>query len=76
MLYDEDPKQNLKEGSEKKRENIFLFLQETIKPQPLSREKILSQLARIAIYGLILALLPALVFLRLNRWRGNIFRRS
>ncbi|MCU6746801.1 S1C family serine protease [Faecalicatena acetigenes] len=74
MLYDEDPKQNLKEGSEKKEGEHFSFLQETIKPQPLSREKILSQLARIAIYGLIFGAFACFSFFALKPLAGKYFQ--
>ena len=59
-----DKEQNLvpEEPEEKK----YSFLQETIKSKPISRQQLVKQLVRIAIYGVILECLPALVFLRLN----------
>lgn len=74
MPYDEDPKQSPKEGSGKKEEEPFSFLQETIKPKPLSREKILSQLARIAIYGLIFGVFACFGFFALKPWIGKHFQ--
>ena len=65
MPYDEDPKQSPKEGSEEKEEESFSFLQETIKPKPLSREKILSQFARIAVCGILFGVFACLSFFAL-----------
>ncbi len=67
MPYDEEPKQKPEKGLEEQKEEQFSFLQETIKPKPVTRRKILTQLARVGIYELILQRLPALVFLRSNR---------
>lgn len=68
MPYDEDPKQSPKEGSEEKEEESFSFLQETIKPKPLSREKILSQFARIAVCGILFGVFACLSFFALKPW--------
>ncbi len=74
MPYDEDPKQSPKEGSGHEEEEPFSFLQETIKPKPLSREKILSQLARIAIYGLLFGIFACLGFFALKPWVEKQFQ--
>lgn len=49
---------------EGRREERYSFLQETIKPEPISREKLIKQFLRIAVYGVILGVFSCLGFLR------------
>ena len=49
-------------------EERYSFLQETIKPEPISREKLLRQFVRIAVYGVILGVFPCLGFFALRPW--------
>ena len=68
MPYDEDPKQKPEHGLEEQKEEQFSFLQETIKPKPVTRRKILTQLARVGIYGLIFGAFACLGFFALKPW--------
>ena len=52
----------------------YSFLQETIKPKPISREKLLKEFVRIAIYGVILGVFACLAFFALKPWAEHIFR--
>ena len=86
MPYDKD--QNLApEGSPENRdgqgenkqddsgqEEKYSFLQETIKPEPISREKLIKQFVRIAVYGVILGVFSCLGFFALKPWAENWFR--
>ncbi|HBI71590.1 MAG TPA: trypsin, partial [Lachnospiraceae bacterium] len=45
MPYDEKPKQGPDTGPQEEKEEKFSFIQETIKPKPVTRRKILTQLA-------------------------------
>lgn len=47
-------------------EDEYSFLQETIKPEPISREKLLKQFARIAIYGAIFGAFACISFCALK----------
>lgn len=78
MPYDEDPKQNqdqgLEEQKEEPKEEQFSFLQETIKPKPVTRRKILTQLVRVGIYGLIFGTFACLGFFALKPWAQSQFQ--
>lgn len=52
----------------------YSFLQETIKPEPLSRERLFRHSARIALYGVILGLFACLGFFVLKPWAERMFR--
>lgn len=53
---------NSKTEPQKEEEESFSFLTETIKPKTLSREKLLMQLLRMAIYGLIIGMFACFSF--------------
>lgn len=74
MPYDEDPKQKPEKGLEEQKEEQFSFLQETIKPKPVTRRKILTQLARVGIYGLIFGTFACLGFFALKPWAQSRFQ--
>lgn len=55
-------------------EKKYSFLQETIKPKPISRQQLAKQLVRIAIYGVILGAFACLGFFALKPWIQDVFR--
>lgn len=55
-------------------EKKYSFLQETIKPKPISREQFVKQLARFAVYGVILGVFACLGFFALKPWIQDRFR--
>ena len=55
-------------------EKKYSFLQETIKPKPISRQQLVRQLVRIAIYGVILGVFACLSFFALKPWVQDKFR--
>ena len=55
------------------REESFSFLKETIKPETISREKLLMQFLRMAIYGLIIGLFACCSFFALKPWAEKTF---
>ncbi len=59
------------EGSEEKK---YSFLQETIKPKPISREQFAKQLARFALYGVVLGAFACLGFFALKPWLEDQFQ--
>ena len=67
-----DKEQNLvpEEPEEKK----YSFLQETIKSKPISRQQLVKQLVRIAIYGVILGVFACFGFFALKPWMQDMFR--
>ena len=67
---DQIPKPDEEQPEEKK----YSFLQETIKPKPISRQQLVRQLVRIAIYGVILGAFACLGFFALKPWVQDIFR--
>mgnify|MGYP006907867608 CR=1 FL=1 len=71
MLYDQNPDPKQDENSSSG--DSFSFLKETIKPKPVSREKIFMQLLRMAIYGVIIGMFACCSFLRSNRGRKRLF---
>lgn len=83
MPYEQDPKpeknqeetHNADERDSEKEES-FSFLQETIKPKPVSREKILIQLSRVAIYGLIFGFFACCGFFALKPWAEDTFQKD
>lgn len=52
----------------------YSFLQETIKPEPLSRERLFRQTARIALYGVILGIFACIGFFALKPWAEQVFQ--
>lgn len=90
MPYDEDPRMSQEQGSdgnekplpnrkegepeESEREEKYSFLQETIKPKPISREKLIKQFVRTAIYGVILGGFACLGFFALKPLAQSWFR--
>ena len=70
MPNDKDRNLSPEEGSE---ENKYSFLQETIKPKPISREQFAKQLARFAVYGVILGVFACLGFFALKPWIEDKF---
>lgn len=74
MPYNDDPKEKPEDGLEEQKEEQFSFLQETIKPKPVTRRKILMQLARVAIYGLIFGTFACLGFFALRPWAQGRFQ--
>ncbi|HJC91240.1 MAG TPA: trypsin, partial [Candidatus Mediterraneibacter excrementigallinarum] len=86
MPYDKDQKLSPEESPENRegqggnkpenrpQEEKYSFLQETIKPKPISGEKLIKQFARIAVYGVILGAFSCLGFFALKPWAENWFR--
>lgn len=59
---------------EEPEEKKYSFLQETIKPKPISRRQLAKQLIRIAVYGVILGAFACLGFFALKPWVQDRFR--
>ncbi|HJA12463.1 MAG TPA: S1C family serine protease [Candidatus Mediterraneibacter merdipullorum] len=55
-------------------EEKYSFLQETIKPKPISRQQLVRQLVRMAVYGVILGAFACLGFFALKPWIQDRFR--
>ena len=70
MPNDKDRDLSPDEGSEEKN---YSFLQETIKPKPISREHFINQLARFALYGIVLGVFACLGFFALKPWLEDQF---
>ena len=68
-----DKDQNLSPDEEPE-EKKYSFLQETIKPKPVSRQQLVRQFIRIAIYGVILGAFACLGFYALKPWMQDTFR--
>ena len=73
MPNEKDRDLSPEEGSEEKK---YSFLQETIKPKPISREQFIKQLARFAVYGLILGVFACFGFFALKPWIEVVFARD
>lgn len=71
MPNEKDRDLSPEEGSDEKK---YSFLQETIKPKPISREQFVKQLARFAVYGVILGVFACLGFFALKPWIQDRFR--
>lgn len=71
MPNDKDHDLSPEEGSEERK---YSFLQETIKPRPISREQLGKQFVRIAVYGVILGAFACIGFFALKPWAQNWFR--
>ena len=71
MPNDKDRNLSPEDGSEEKK---YSFLQETIKPKPISREQFVKQLARFAVYGVVLGVFACLGFFALKPWLEDQFR--
>ena len=65
MPNDKEQKNPSEDSAE---EQNYSFLQETIKVKPTSRESLIKQFVRIAIYGLILGVFACLGFFALKPW--------
>ena len=83
MPYEQNPtpengseKRNTQDNRTPEKEPSFSFLQETIKPKPISRDEILIQLARVAIYGLIFGVFACCSFFALKPWAENTFQKN
>lgn len=74
MPYDEEPKSEPDKGLDEQKEDKFSFLQETIKPETVTKKKILAQLARVGIYGLIFGAFACLGFFALKPWAKSSFQ--
>ena len=70
MPNDKDQKLSPDEEPEEK----YSFLQETIKPKPVSRQQLVRQVVRIAIYGVILGAFACLGFFALKPVVQDAFR--
>ena len=71
MPNDKDQNLSPEEDSEEKK---YSFLQETIKPKPISREQFVKQLARFAVSGLVLGVFACLGFFALKPWLADPVR--
>lgn len=69
-----DEKDQIPKPDERPEEKKYSFLQETIKPKPISRQQLAKQLVRIAIYGVILGAFACLGFFALKPWMQDLFR--
>lgn len=69
-----DDKDQIPKPDERPEEKKYSFLQETIKPKPISRQQLVKQLVRIAIYGVILGAFACLGFFALKPWMQDVFR--
>ena len=69
-----DDKDQIPKPDESPEEKKYSFLQETIKPKPISRQQLAKQLVRIAIYGVILGAFACLGFFALKPWMQDLFR--
>lgn len=85
MPYDQEPNrkpeggfdmEDTKDEKDAAKEEGFSFLQETIKPKPMSREKILVQFVRIAVYGLIFGIFACCGFFALKPWAAETFQQD
>lgn len=70
MPNEKDRDLSPEEGSEEKK---YSFLQETIKSKPISREQFVKQLARFALYGVVLGMFACLGFFALKPWLEDQF---
>ncbi|MBD9269172.1 MAG: trypsin, partial [[Ruminococcus] torques] len=70
MPSDKEQKKSPEEEAEEKK---YSFLQEKIKGKQGSRETLIKQFIRIAIYGLILGMFACLGFFALKPWAQNKF---
>lgn len=74
MPYDDDPRKELvKNTIEGKKEEKFSFLQETIKPEPLTRKKLFQHFMKLAVYGVMLGMFACLGFYALKPWVQSNF---
>ena len=54
MPWNEDPKEKSpKDLNEEQKEDSFSFLQETIKPEPITGKQVRKQLLKLAVYGIV-----------------------
>ena len=70
MLYDQEPKTGVEEGSENAKEESYSFMKETIKS---SRKEHLIQVVRMAIGGLVFGIFACCGFFVLKPWVESTF---
>ena len=69
MPWNEDPKEKSpKDLNEEQKEDSFSFLQETIKPEPITGKQVRKQLLKLAVYGIVVGAFACLGFYALNPW--------
>ena len=74
MPWNEDPKEKSpKDLNEEQKEDSFSFLQETIKPEPITGKQVRKQLLKLAVYGIVVGAFACLGFYALNPWVQNLF---
>lgn len=71
MPNEKDQNQSKDEVPEEKK---YSFLQETIKPKPISRQQLIGEIGRVAVYGVILGLFACVGFFALKPWAQNWFK--
>lgn len=80
MPYEQKPKEDVNishaEGKTEQQKEEFSFLQETIKPKTLSRERLFAQIARIAIYGVFFGIFACCGFYALKPWAETTFQKD
>lgn len=69
-----DDKDQIPKPDERREEKEYSFLQETIKPKPISRKQLAGQLVRLAVSGVLLGGFACLGFFALRPWMQDIFR--
>ena len=73
MPWNEDPKEKSpKDLNEEQKEDSFSFLQETIKPEPITGKQVRKQLLKLAVYGIVVGAFACLGFYALNGWVKGI----
>ena len=60
-------------GSEEEEREVFSFLQETIKPKPVTGGQIALQLVKVAVYGLIIGVTACCGFYAVRPWAEETF---
>ena len=71
MPNEKDQNQSKDEVPEEKK---YSFLQETIKPKPISRPQLRGEIGRVAVYGVILGLFACVGGFALKPWAQNWFK--
>ena len=67
MPWNEDPKEKSpKDLNEEQKEDSFSFLQETIKPEPITGKQVRKQLLKLAVYGIVVGAFACLGFYALK----------
>lgn len=77
MPWNEDPKgKSPKDLNEEPKEDNFSFLQETIKPEPITGKQVRRQLLKLAVYGIVVGMFACLGFYALKPWVQKLFPES